>query len=76
MAVFLLRTDGGPAYVPPPCAAPVFADVPCSSVYAPWINELNAQGITGGCGGGNYCPLDSVTRGQMAVFLSVTFALP
>ena len=25
--------------------------------------------ITGGCGGGNYCPGDTVTREQMAVFL-------
>ena len=28
------------------------------------------NGITGGCaGGGNYCPLNNVTRGQMAAFL-------
>jgi len=28
-----------------------------------------------GCGGGNYCPLTSVTREQMGVFLGVTFGL-
>ena len=28
-----------------------------------------AEGITGGCGGGNYCPDNPVTRAQMAVFL-------
>jgi len=27
------------------------------------------DGITAGCGGGNYCPDDTVTRGQMAVFI-------
>ncbi len=32
-------------------------------------------GITGGCGGGNYCPSDPNTRGQMAVFLVKTFGL-
>lgn len=26
-------------------------------------------GITAGCGNGNYCPNDSVTRGEMAVFI-------
>jgi hypothetical protein len=31
--------------------------------------------VVGGCGGGNYCPADPVTREQMGVFLSVTFGL-
>jgi hypothetical protein len=76
MAVFLLRTLGGPTFTPPPCTTPLFNDVPCSNALAPWINELARRGITGGCGGGNYCPGSSVTRGQMAVFLSATFSLP
>jgi hypothetical protein len=42
---------------------------------APWIYDLAAQGITGGCGGGNYCPTDPVLRQQMAVFLVKTFNL-
>jgi glucose/arabinose dehydrogenase len=33
------------------------------------INRLAAAGITSGCGGGDYCPRESVTRGQMAAFL-------
>ncbi|HMZ08556.1 MAG TPA: S-layer homology domain-containing protein, partial [Anaerolineales bacterium] len=28
-----------------------------------------AEGYTSGCGNGNYCPEDSVTRAQMAIFL-------
>ncbi len=76
MAVFLLRTHDGSAYTPPACVTPTFADVPCSSAFAPWIDELALRGITAGCGGGNYCPATPVTRGQMAVFLVVTFALP
>jgi hypothetical protein len=70
MAVFLLRAKYGLCFVPPPCTVPVFDDVPCASIFAPWINELVAQGITGGCGGGSsYCPTNPVLRQQMAVLL-------
>ena len=54
-----------------PAAVPtqVFADVPALD-FAPWINELDAEGITGGCGNGTtYCPNDPVKREQMAVLL-------
>ena len=37
--------------------------------YALIENLFRKKGVTGGCGLGNYCPLNSVTRGQMAVFL-------
>jgi hypothetical protein len=69
MAVFLLRSQYGPAYVPPACTTPQFADVPCSHPFASWINDLVARGVTAGCGGGAYCPDAVVTREQMAVFL-------
>jgi len=72
MALFLLRAKEGGSYVPPACTTPMFADVPCSNPYAPWINELVRRGVTAGCGGGNYCPGTSVTRSQMAVFLLAT----
>jgi hypothetical protein len=36
---------------------------------------MAAEGITGGCGAGNFCPGDPVTRGQMAVFLVRAFEL-
>jgi hypothetical protein len=75
MAVFLLVTLEGEGYLPPACVAPQFGDVPCSSGFARWINELADRGITGGCGGGNYCPASAVTRGEMAVFLVSTFGL-
>jgi hypothetical protein len=76
MAVFLLRTLEGPTYTPPACTMPTFSDVPCSSPFARWIEELVERDITAGCGAGNFCPTDAVTRGQMAVFLTVTFGLP
>jgi VCBS repeat protein/S-layer family protein len=69
MAVFLLRSQYGPAYVPPACTTPVFTDVPCSNIFAAWINDLVAKGVTSGCGTGTYCPDAPVTREQMAVFL-------
>lgn len=37
------------------------------------INRLAAAGLTGGCGGGKYCPTASVTREQMAAFLRRAF---
>ena len=69
MAVFLLKGKFGICYVPPPCTPGFFADVPCPSPFAPWIEALANEGITGGCGGGNYCPGNPVRRDQMAVFL-------
>jgi len=74
MAVFLLRAKHGAAYQPPPTTG-VFTDVPPSKFAAAWIEQLAAEGITAGCGGGNYCPESPVTREQMAVFLVRTFEL-
>jgi len=74
MAVFLLKAEHGPAYVPPTCIGR-FDDVPCPSQFANWIERLAVEGITGGCDSSNYCPGDPSTRGQMAVFLVKTFGL-
>jgi hypothetical protein len=76
MAVFVLRTLD-PALNPPACVAgsEVFADVPASSGFCRWIEELFRRGVVTGCGGGNYCPTAPVTREEMSVFLSVTFSL-
>ena len=71
MAVFLLKAKNGLCYVPPPCTG-TFPDVACPSTFADWIEELAAQGITTGCGGGLFCPQNLVTRRQMAVFLLKT----
>jgi hypothetical protein len=76
MAVFLLASKEPAGYAPPPCVSPRFGDVPCSSPFARWINELAARGVTSGCGGGNYCPTAPVTREQMAVFLLSTLEGP
>jgi hypothetical protein len=74
MAVFVLRTFDS-ALDPPACTTPVFADVPATSPFCRWIEELARRGVVTGCGGGNYCPTSPVTREQMGVFLGVTFGL-
>ena len=75
MAVFLLRAVHGSAYEPP-APSGVFADVPTTYWAAAWIEQLAVEGITSGCGNGNFCPDLPVTRAQMAVFLVKTFNLP
>jgi hypothetical protein len=74
MAVFVLRTLD-PALDPPACTTPMFADVPASSPFCRWIEELARRGVVSGCGNGRYCPADAVTREQMSVFLALTFGL-
>ena len=74
MAVFVLRTLD-PALTPPACTTPVYNDVPASSPFCRWIEELTRRNVVTGCGGGNYCPTAVVTREQMGVFISATFGL-
>ena len=77
MAVFLLRARHGSTYTPAVVGGSTgFNDVSTSYWAATWIKQLAAEGITTGCGGGNYCPEDPVTRAEMAVFLVRTFNLP
>ncbi len=61
--------------VSPKPAVATFGDVPLTHPFSQFVEALAASGITGGCGSGNYCPDDPLTRGQMAVFLSVALGL-
>ncbi len=76
MAVFLLKSLLGAAYVPPP-ATGIFDDV-AADAFQPWIEDLYNRQITGGCAGGpppapiSYCPDALVKREQMAAFLLKT----
>jgi hypothetical protein len=73
MVVFVLAAKDGPGNIPPACGAtPMFVDVPASSPFCPWIEELARRGVVAGCGGGNYCPTAVVSREQMAVFVLLT----
>jgi len=75
MAVFLLKAKYG-ADFNPFLATGVFTDVPVGAFADKWIERLASEGITTGCSLGAYCPNNSVTRAQMAVFLVKTFNLP
>src|SRR5262249_52448072 len=74
MAIFLLKTALGSGYTPP-AAVGLFGDVPMASPFASFVEDLYNRGIAAACGGGNYCPTNSTTRGQMAPFLVKTFNL-
>src|SRR5262249_43940728 len=69
MAVFLLKGEHGSVYEPPTETGAVFNDVSRSTFAASWIERLFAEGVTTGCGNGDYCPGSSISRAQMAVFL-------
>ena len=75
MAVFLLKARHGVGFTPP-SATGIFTDVPTDFWAANWIERLASEGITSGCATGLYCPDNSVTRDQMAVFLVKAFGLP
>jgi len=72
MAKFIITALNVPTPTP---ATPRFADVPSSNPFYNFIDKMAVLGITSGCGGGNYCPGDSVTREQMAKFLVIAFNL-
>ena len=71
----LLLSCSSPAQAQPtarPQAAPnLFSDVSQRYWAVAWINQLYNEAVTGGCGANplRYCPEDTVTRAQMAVFL-------
>jgi len=70
MAIFLERGIHGSSFNPPAVGGSTgFEDVSPSYWAAAWIKQLAAEGITGGCGSGVYCPEVPVTRAQMAIFL-------
>lgn len=61
--------------VSPAPAVATFSDVPTSAPQFRFVEALVAAGITSGCAPGLYCPDAALTRGQMAVFLSVALGL-
>ena len=75
MAVWTVRVLDGED--PAPVSRSRFNDVDTAGFYAPFIERLAELGVTGGCGDGSgFCPDRTVTRAEMAVFLSRAFDLP
>ncbi len=64
-----VSNPGGPTSTLPRAWFADFLDVDASSPFHAPIEQMVRDGITSGCGGGNYCPASSITRAQMAVFL-------
>lgn len=60
---------------PGPAVATFPNDVPTSSPLFRFVEAMAASGLTGGCAAGSFCPDSAVTRGQLAVFLSVALGL-
>ena len=71
----VLKTKHGSDYTPPPATGAVFADVPADAFGADWIEQLFAEGITAGCGSGNFCPNASLSRAQAAALVVRAFGL-
>ena len=61
--------------VSPGPATASFTDVPTSHFAFRFVEALAAAGITGGCGGGQFCPDAPLTRAQMAIFLATALGL-
>jgi hypothetical protein len=61
--------------VSPAPASATFGDVPTSHPFFQFIEALAAAGITGGCGNGNFCPDQPITRKQEAAFISKALGL-
>ena len=74
MAVWIVRALDGqnPAQI----ADSRFSDVAATSFHAHFIERMADLGVTAGCGDGTgFCPDGTVTRAQMAVFLTRAFDL-
>src|SRR5262245_48541848 len=65
----IVTNPGGPSGILTKGWFADFLDVPQSSPFHAPVETIIRDGITSGCGGGNYCPSSPVTRAQMAVFL-------
>ncbi len=77
VAIYLLKAVEGRDYQPP-AAQGIFADVPLSSPYAPWVEELYARHITQGCLTDplSYCPSAKILGEHLGIFLSRAFSNP
>lgn len=75
MAAFLIRAKLGPLFGTDftyPTTA-YFKDVPSTDPMFPHIQKLRELGITSGCAADQFCPTSTITREQMAVFLTRSF---
>jgi hypothetical protein len=61
--------------VSPAPSTATFADVPVDHPFFQFIEAIAAAGITVGCGNGNFCPDQPITRKQEAAFIAKALGL-
>jgi hypothetical protein len=69
MAIFIVRAVYGGSDAFPYSSTPWFTDVGPNDFGFKWIQRMYELGITSGCGPQLFCPNETVTRDQMAVFI-------
>ncbi len=69
MAVFIIRARYGSATAFTYPSAPYFTDVAPGQFGFQWIQRMKEDNITTGCTPTTYCPANTVTRGDMAIFV-------
>jgi hypothetical protein len=73
MAAFIVRAVEGEPAATYCGSGSGFADVAQTNGFCRYIKRLAELNITTGCGGGNFCPAQTVTREQMAAFIARAF---
>jgi hypothetical protein len=89
MAIFIARgiagggtavpssgTVGSSAYNCSSGGTSLFTDVSPTDIYCKHVHFIAARNVTLGCGGGKFCPADSVNRLQMAGFMAKAIVQP
>jgi hypothetical protein len=89
MAIFLSRgiakggaavpaggTLNGQPYFCGPGGVSLFSDVVPGDIFCKSVHFIAGQGVTQGCGPGQYCPAGTVTRGEMAAFVGRAVVAP
>ena len=69
MAIFIIRARYGASFPFDYPSTPFFDDVPPGAFGFGWIQRMKEDNITGGCSAVDYCPSDSIIRGDMATFV-------
>ncbi len=65
----VITVNGLPLTVAQNFTATTFSDVLPGTYYFDAVNLLNNKNITAGCGSNDYCPGETVTRDDMAIFI-------
>jgi hypothetical protein len=74
-ATYKIRDEWRRQVNPAPATSSFPNDVPVGHPLHRFVEALASSGVTGGCGPGAFCPNDTITRGQMAVFPSAALGL-